>query len=356
MDLSPLARMLIILGVLLVLLGVVILVNSAIGPAGRLIGTIPPQKGKLMNVAIIGCGNISQSHIAGWQRVDGARITVLCDPVLASAREKQQKYGLQDARITTDLAETLQSDAEAVSVCAPTALHAEVTLKALRAGKHVLCEKPMAMNAAEARRMVEAARASGKVLLIDHRYLYDPLIQAVLQNLDKLGKVFWFRIRSGHALPLGPGICKTGCLLDMGYHPLYTALEIMGPAVRVSAFRKQLVRPECSDDNGLVVLEHAAGMSILESSFSTPGPMGCNRPVEVYGSEGVIIANWFPRAYAHLFIKDQKTELPIQGTGWNIGLVQHFATCIRGDAAPISGPEKGLATMELQDRVAAAAQ
>ena len=307
-----------------------------------------------MNIAIIGCGNIANAHIPGWQSVAGAQITVLCDPIEASAREKQAKYGLKDARVTTDVDEALKSDVEAVSICAPTAFHAEATVKALRAGKHVLCEKPMALNAAEARLMVDAARQTGKVLLIDHRYLYDPLIQAILANLGRLGKVFWFRIRSGHALPLGPGICKTGCLLDMGYHPLYTALAVMGPAVKVSAFRKQLIRPECSDDNGLVVLDHAGGMSILESSFSTPGPMGCNRPVEVYGSEGVIIANWFPRAYAHLFIKDQKTELPIQGPGWNIALVQHFAACVRGEAGPISGPEKGLATMELQDRVVAA--
>jgi predicted dehydrogenase len=124
----------------------------------------------------------------------------------------------------------------------------------------------------------------------------------------------------------------------------------------VSAFKNRYVRPECSDDNGLVVLEHAGGTSILESSFSTPGPMGCNRPVEVYGSEGVIIANWFPRAHAQLFIKDQKTELPVQGPAWNLGLVQHFAACIRGEAKPISGPENGLATMELQDRVIAAAR
>jgi predicted dehydrogenase len=281
---------------------------------------------------------------------------VLCDPIEASAREKKEKYKLQDARITSDLAQTLASDAEAVSVCTPTTLHAEVTIKALRAGKHVLCEKPMAMNAAEARQMAAAARESGKVLLIDHRYLYDPLIQAIVRNLDRLGKAFWFRIRSAHALPLSASIARTGCLLDMGYHPLYTALEIMGPVAAVSAFKKQFVRPECSDDNGLVVLEHASGISILESSFSSPGPMGCNRPVEVYGSEGVIIANWFPRPYAHLFIKDQKTDIPIQGPSWNVALVQHFADCIRGEDRPISGPDKGLATMELQDHIIAVAR
>jgi predicted dehydrogenase len=276
--------------------------------------------------------------------------------VEAAAREKKQKNNLQDARLTSDLADALASDVEAVSVCTPTVVHGEVSVKALAAGKHVLCEKPMAMDATEAQLMVDAARQSGKVLLIDHRYLYDPLIQVVLRHLDRLGKVFWFRIRSAHALPLSPSIAQTGCLLDMGYHPLYTALEIMGPAMRVSAFRNQFVRPECRDDNGLVVLEHAHGVSILESSFSTPGPMGCNRPVEVYGSEGVIIANWFPSAHASLFIKDQKTDLPVQGPGWNVGLVQHFVACIRGEARPLSGPDEGLATMEIQDRVVAAAR
>lgn len=307
-----------------------------------------------MNVGIIGCGGISQAHIAGWQKVEGAHITVLCDPLVASAREKKEKYSLDEARIVPNVADALNEDVDAVSVCTPTVLHAEISIKALRAGKHVLCEKPMAMNAAEARLMAEAAQESGKILLIDHRYMYDPLIQTIMQNLDKLGKVFWFRMRSAHALPLSTGICKTGCLLDMGYHPLYTALEFMGPARRVSAFKKQLVRFECSDDNGLVVLEHDFGISILESSFSTPGPMGCNRPVEVYGSAGVIIANWFPRPYAHLFINDEKTDLLLQGPSWNVGLVQHFVACIRGEAKPLSGPDKGLAVMELQDRVLAA--
>ena len=308
-----------------------------------------------LTVGIIGCGNISGAHVGGWKAVGDAEVTLLCDSNVEAAEKKRAEFELE-ADIVADYREAVERDVDAFSICTPTVAHAETSVAALKAGKHVLCEKPMAMNAAEAEQMVAAARDSGRILLIDHRFLFDPLVTAILQALPGIGRPFSLRLRSAHALPLSEGIRKTGCLLDMGYHPLYTALRLMGPAQSVTAFRRQFVRPECSDDNGLVIVDHGSGMSVLESSFSTPGPMGCNRPVEVYGEKGVIIANWFPQPRVTLQIGDEQEELDVSGGSWAGGMVQHFVDCTMGRAEPISGPAQGLETMRLQDRVLESAE
>jgi predicted dehydrogenase len=246
-----------------------------------------------------------------------------------------------------------RDDIHGVSICTPTSSHAPIAIAAMNAGKHVLCEKPMATSLAEAELMAEASKSNERVLLIDHRYLYDPLVKTLCHYQESIGEIFWARTRSAHfGMGMADHIGKTGALIDIGYHPLYTVMFFNGPVTKANAWRRCFLRPDMKDDNGLMVLEHEHGMSIVEGSFSSHGPFGSTRPIELFGSKGVLLANWIPRPTVTLTIGDEMKEVEIvDGPPWNVAMTRHFCECIRGDAQPLSGPDAGLEVMKVLEEV-----
>lgn len=308
-------------------------------------------------VALVGVGGIAQTHIEGWLAQPDAELTLLCDVNPDIARERQERYGLQRARIVTDFAAVLDSDCTLVDLCTPSYLHAEQSIACLEAGKHVLCEKPMANSLAEAEAIAAAAAAHPEVTyLCEHRMLFDPLVVAARAHLEAIGRPFWFRQRSAHALPISPSIAQVGAFLDIGYHPLYTALSFLGPAEAVFALCKQAVRPELANDNGLYVLEHGAAVSIVEGSFSSIGPMGGCRPFELYGETGSLVGGWAPQAHLRLYRGQQGEpqpaggeELEIPAGSWIGNAIRHFLDVVDGRVAPLSGAAQALETMRTYD-------
>lgn len=124
------------------------------------------MESKKLKIGIIGTGNISHLHIAGYLHNKNTELYALCDINEERLKKAGEKYGI--SRLYTDKDEMLKSlpELDAVSVCTWNSAHAECSIAALRAGKHVLCEKPMAMNAQQALDMERAAAESGKLLMI----------------------------------------------------------------------------------------------------------------------------------------------------------------------------------------------
>ena len=309
-----------------------------------------------VKIALIGTGGIAQAHARAWLTHQDAELAVLCDVRPEAAEATKERHGLSGARVVTRLEEALASDCAAVDICTPSALHARQVVAALAAGKHVLCEKPMADTVAEAEEIAAACRAhAGRVYLCEHRYLYDPLVVAVRGALGEIGTPRWFRLRGAHASDLAPHIKAMGALLDMGYHQLYTARHVMGPATSAYALKQAFTRPDLADDTAVVVMEHAQGGSVVESSFAAIGPFGGTRPIEVYGQRGTLIGNWFPRSHLQLFRGTQgeppgpSEEVPVPGGSWAANVTRHFLDCIEGAAAPLSGWQQALATMRTYD-------
>ncbi len=303
-------------------------------------------------VALVGVGGIAQAHLQGWASQPEAEVVLLCDVNRDIAEARREKYGLSGARVVTDFAEVLSSEVDLLDLCTPSALHAEQSIAALEAGRHVMCEKPMANSLAEAEAIAQAAAAAPDVVyLCEHRYLFDPLVQAAMACRAELGTPFWFRQRSAHALSVSPSIRAVGAFLDIGYHPLYTALHFLGPARTVFAQCRSLVRPEMANDNGLYVLEHDGGTSLVEGSFSSIGPMGGNRPFELYGSQATLIGNWAPQMQLTLYPGEQGGEIgtpqpvTIPAGSWNANAVRHFLDVVDGKATPLSGAAEALQTM-----------
>ena len=144
-----------------------------------------------LQIGIVGAGYWGKNLLRTFGRLATARIVEVCDldPALLDAARKD----FPDARFGSDLAAMLAArDVDTVLVATPPSRHHAMALAALRAGKHVWVEKPLALTVAEGRELVDAARATGTTLFVDETFLYDPLVREMKRVIDagELGDVF----------------------------------------------------------------------------------------------------------------------------------------------------------------------
>lgn len=144
-----------------------------------------------MQIGIVGAGYWGKNLLRTFGKLPTARVAEICDldPQLLEAAKKAHP----DARTGSDLAAMLaRPDLDAVLVATPPSRHHAMALAALRAGKHVWVEKPLALTAPEGRELVDAADAAGKTLFVDETFLYDPLVREMKRVIDagELGDVF----------------------------------------------------------------------------------------------------------------------------------------------------------------------
>lgn len=207
-------------------------------------------------IAVVGAGFIAKvAHLPAF-RAAGARVAALCARNQERARALAQQYEIP--HVYGDWREMLaQEKPDIVSVCVPNALHCEVTLAALDAGAHVLCEKPLATSAAEARAMFDAARRSGRRLMAAHHYRFDAAAQAIKKVVESgaLGEIYYSEATALRRMGIPAwgafhqrAYSGGGCMLDYGVHALDQTLWLMGnpnPASVSAAIQRRFgQRPE----------------------------------------------------------------------------------------------------------------
>jgi len=191
-----------------------------------------------VNVGMIGCGGIAMGkHLPSLSKVGEAQVVAFFDVSMDRAYEAKNQYGTHDARVYGDVNELLRDpDVHVVHVCTPNDTHAEISIAALEAGKHVLCEKPMAKTAADARRMLDASERAGKKLSIayqnrfraDSRWLYEACRAGELGEIY-VAKAHAVRRRAVPTWGVFLDLEKQGGgpLIDIGTHALDLALWMM---------------------------------------------------------------------------------------------------------------------------------
>ena len=199
-----------------------------------------------LRVGIIGSGGIAEgAHAPGYKAIpDDCELVACCDVRPERAKAFAERFDL--AHWYTDYRELLAlPDLDAVSVCTPPFMHRDATVAALDAGLHVLCEKPMAMNVAEAQDMVAAAERAGKVLTIGHQQRFSPAAQAVKRAVDagELGDIYYAKtaaLRNRGAPTWGVFHIRKlnggGPLIDIGVHALDVTMWLMGSPRPVAVF------------------------------------------------------------------------------------------------------------------------
>lgn len=192
----------------------------------------------VVKVGIIGCGGIANGkHLPSLSKLGTVELVAFCDIVVEKAHEAAQQYGVAGAKVYEDYTELLKDGSiDVIHVCTPNDSHAEISIAALESGKHVMCEKPMAKTAADARRMVEVAKRTGKKLTVGYNNRFRPdslYLKQVASNGD-LGDIYFAKAHAirRRAVPtwgvfLDEEKQGGGPLIDIGTHALDLTLWVM---------------------------------------------------------------------------------------------------------------------------------
>lgn len=257
-----------------------------------------------LRVGIVGCGNVSLNfHVPAYQAAsDRYRVVALADPSADRLAAGRAVTGLSARDVYVDIADMLdRSDVDVVDVCTPQHLHRDAVVQALAAGKHVLCEKPIAIAPADAAAMVAAAQRARRVLGIVHNYLFLPEVVALMELCasGEVGEVRTVRIDmlgvvdSPGAASYRPQWRKDptasggGVLMDM-LHGVYLAEHLLqSPADRVSAFVDSVSDGDAVEGLALCRLEAGRRAALVNIGWGH-GPGG----IAVHGTKGRAIARY----------------------------------------------------------------
>ncbi len=193
---------------------------------------------ELIRVGIIGCGGIANGkHMPALKKVKDCEMVAFCDIIPERAEAAAKKYGTADAKVYTDYKELLKDPTIAVvHVCTPNRAHSFITVDALEAGKHVMCEKPMAINSEEAKKMLDAAKRTGKKLTIGYqsRFRDDSVYMKQEAEAGTFGDIYYAKATAlrRRAVPTWGVFLNEyeqggGPLIDIGTHALDLTLWMM---------------------------------------------------------------------------------------------------------------------------------
>ena len=315
-------------------------------------------------VAIIGYGYIADYHARALQRADAATLV----GVLGRNAERCVEFAsTYDLTMTYTSVEALAADpsVDAVVIAWPNALHAPVAQMMMGAGKHVLVEKPMAMNAIEAEAMKRCAEASGVCLMVGHMWRFDREAQALRSavatgELGQIVKTKGYGVHT-HWGPAGwftdQSLAGGGALIDMGVHAIDTVRYLLGDPAPLKVYARLSTRfgDYKVDDEGVIIIEWSSGTtSIIESGWWHPHSDGAEASTQLFGTAGY--GRLFPTQW-HTGTGDDMTviapEFPERTEHCDQAIydaqMSAFIEGIRSGGVINPGAEEGLVVMQICD-------
>ena len=317
---------------------------------------------KKLGVAIIGSGSIAtHRHAPEYSVHPDVEIKAFVDRVPERADKLAKKY---DAKALPSYQEALEMKGiDAVSVCTPNAFHAPITIAALKAGKHVLCEKPMATSDKEARDMIAAAEKAGKTLMVGHNQRLAPLHVKAKQLITDgvIGKIVTFRTSFSHPGPETWSIegptgwffdkkqAFVGSMGDLGVHKADLLRWLLGEEiVEVASMVEHLNKPMGDvDDHAICLLRAESGaLGTLTASW-THNP-GEDNATTIYGEKGILRLGSDPNFSVIVelasgekqFIQAGKMQTNEGGGQSDTGVIRAFVEAIQTNTPPpITGDE-----------------
>ncbi|MEX2080258.1 MAG: Gfo/Idh/MocA family oxidoreductase [Dehalococcoidia bacterium] len=320
-----------------------------------------------VRIGLVGTQFIGNLYAHALRQVPGAEIVAVASPNTADAFA--QRWGLE--RGYKDYRSMIEDGGvDAVAIATPNDLHYDICLAAAEAGKHVLCEKPLALSLEEADTMVAACARAGVVLMYAENLLFVPMYRRVKELAEKgsIGEPFLVKQAQCHGGPYSPWFWDVeraggGVLLDMGCHSIHTVCWMMGgwpEAVTATLGRYAHADKTEGEDHATVLLHFPGGrLGIAENSWAMPGG---NDYLEVYGPGGRLTANLergpaigMYRAPAGESAADSGGsrsgwQYPMYEEAWQFGFpqeLQHFVDVVEGKAELRSSGEDGRKVLEI---------
>lgn len=335
---------------------------------------------KSINVGVIGTGSISAMHLQSYQKHANANLLAVCDLNEERARLAAEKYGA--TKVFTDYRELLADpEIDAVSICTWNNTHAEISIAALNAGKHVLVEKPLCRTVEEALRVQEAVKSSGKLLQVGFVRRYDPNAQMLREFADKgeFGEIYFAKASSIRRLGNPGGWFSDiersggGPLIDIGVHVIDLCWYMMGRpkpvAVSANTYRKLGNRSNVRnlsfykaadydaekntvEDMANAMIRFENGASLLVDVSFTLHAKDNQQSVKLYGDKGgfeidpevVIVTE------KHNTIINIQPQTDHKGFDFNSAFqseVNHFIASIENGTQPLSPVEDGVEIMKI---------
>ncbi|WP_202708679.1 Gfo/Idh/MocA family protein [Sporosalibacterium faouarense] len=342
---------------------------------------------KKLSFAIIGCGRISYKHIdAIIENNDLARLIATCDIVIdkAHARSKeyleklQKKITDKDCDLTTPLVcddykyILANKDIDIVSICTESGKHAEIAIEALKSGKHVLVEKPMALSTKDADEMIYLAKSKNLKLGVCHQNRFNPPIQELRQAIDegRFGKIFavtarilWNRNKEYYTQASWRGTFDQdgGCLMNQCIHNIDLLQWMVGqPIKEINGLVNNYTHPYIqAEDYGSIQLEFIDGtIGNIEGTVVTY-PQNLEETLTVLGEKGTVVIGG--KAVNEILVwnfEDRKDDLNnvlqsfdnkienIYGNG-HIPLYTDFMNSIKEDTEPLINGKEGKIAMSI---------
>ncbi len=315
-----------------------------------------------VRIGVIGLGQIAlKAHLPGYAKTPNCVLTAVHSKREDHARQVALRYGIP--HIFTDWRKMLDSDhLDAVSICTPNFTHLPITLAALARGKHVLVEKPMAVSHREGTRMVRAAKARKRVLMVHHNMRFDPAIRSAKEILDRgsIGKVLAFKANLTHRGPRAWSqnadwffdLLKSGggALMDLGSHPFDTLrfmLEregVVKGALAVPGRKKKRTAPEL---HCACLIEFQGGI-VGNVSVGWMDAEYHNHFI-FYGSKGTLAVNLSKGDPITLSLLNSKgkSHPPLSSRSFSPTIYGHFVESIRKGTQPSTSGRDGLEVLRM---------
>lgn len=325
----------------------------------------------MVNVGIIGCGKIAQvRHLPEYADNPSARIQGVYDLNESRAAEIGKKYS---AKVYASYEAMLEDkDIQAVSICTANFSHCEIAVKAMEAGKHVLCEKPMAVTYEQCRRMVDTSRRTGRFLMIGHnqRLTKTHIKARELVEKGEIGKIITFKSSFAHSGPENWAIDKNnvwffekksaafGAMADLGIHKTDLIQFLTGKKIKeVLAVLETLDKTDQNgeaigvDDNAVCIykLENGA-IGTMTVSWSNYGSE--DNSTILYGTEGCMKIYCDPEYSIIIEKKDgQRIFYDIDRIQTNdrqdkSGVIDYWISCLEKNLKPEISGEEAFSAME----------
>ena len=316
---------------------------------------------------VIGCGKVAERvALPQLTRCRLTQVTALVDRNRRAAERLADRFEISPRLVWSDWTRMLrEAEVDAVAVCLPNHLHAQATLAALQAKKHVMVEKPIASRLEDAEAMVAAARRHRRYLMVEQTQRFDPVHEVAHGLLRRrvIGALLQICGRIGHAGPeywaggkpgwfVDPRRSGGGALMDVGAHMVDLLQWLSGQRIRrVFGQGSRLRKPWPVEDNGSVLVEFAGGaIGAVEASWTT-------RPYEVatvfYGERGTLRTTVGASRTVEVLLgredgavrKIEHPAVPARSR-WG-GAYPYFARCIRQGIEPEASGAAGCRTLEV---------
>ena len=302
---------------------------------------------------VLGAGSVAQRRaIPAIQLANNAELHSLFSRDEAKARRLAEQFGA--TRYTTDVTALIQDDAlDVLYVSSPVYLHCEHVIQGAEAGKHILCEKPMAMNVEECQRMIDACASNGVQLQLCFLFRFHSCFQTIRQWIreGRFGRILELRMPFLKSFDVS-GTWRSrraegggGALMDLGTHAVDLIRYLAGDVRTVTGIFSTLLNDYEVDETATLLMQLENGAhAYTDVSFAVKGT---DLVLEVYGSEGwVIVYNndgWKLRIHEGDTVEDQASQFE------NLYQfqIEHFGRCITEGETPVVTGDDGLRNIEI---------